>query len=227
MKKFLFILLAFGLVFFAGKQVLAKSNDHGFTPVTLCHATGSQSNPFVTITVDNQGQLDGHEHHDGDIIPAPESGCPTGQPVITDVCPNIEGTQEVVPEGYHLEADFGCIVNVPPPGPAPEPQPETHQDLTPAGPPSAPVCELIKNAPTVLGFKRLSPTDVKVWWSKVDDFVSDYVVNFGLTQSLGWNEIVHGNETTLHLLPAGKPIWVGVAGTSNGCVGPMGAVIDP
>lgn len=56
----------------------AWKNDHGgFTPVTLCHATHSQTHPYDTITVDNQGQLNGHIHHDGDIIPAPASGCPT------------------------------------------------------------------------------------------------------------------------------------------------------
>jgi len=50
----------------------------GFVPVTLCHATGSGSNPYVTITVDNAGALNGHTHHDGDIIPAPVEGCGDG-----------------------------------------------------------------------------------------------------------------------------------------------------
>ena len=45
--------------------------------VTLCHATGSEQNPYVEITVDdNSVQLEGHQGHEGDIIPAPEGGCP-------------------------------------------------------------------------------------------------------------------------------------------------------
>jgi hypothetical protein len=38
--------------------------------VTLCHATGSATNPFVVITVAASGVLDGHSQHDGDVIPA-------------------------------------------------------------------------------------------------------------------------------------------------------------
>jgi hypothetical protein len=39
--------------------------------VTLCHATGSTTNPYVKITVDAAGAYDGHyKQHDGDIIPA-------------------------------------------------------------------------------------------------------------------------------------------------------------
>ena len=45
--------------------------------VTICHATGSEKNPFVTITVSERA-LKGHGGHAGDIIPAPAGGCPTG-----------------------------------------------------------------------------------------------------------------------------------------------------
>src|SRR3990167_6955205 len=53
-----------------------------FVPVTLCHGspTGSgNSGPaksYELITVDNQGQLNGHQGHPNDIIPAPDGGCP-------------------------------------------------------------------------------------------------------------------------------------------------------
>lgn len=43
--------------------------------ITICHATGSQKNPYVRITISVNG-LNGHENHSGDIIPAPASGCP-------------------------------------------------------------------------------------------------------------------------------------------------------
>lgn len=54
---------------------LAKNNDKGHIPITICHRTGSESNPYVTITIDQSG-LNGHMHHQGDIIPAPAGGCP-------------------------------------------------------------------------------------------------------------------------------------------------------
>ena len=45
--------------------------------VTICHKTGSAKNPYVEITVANDALNDGHSTHEGDIIPAPEGGCPT------------------------------------------------------------------------------------------------------------------------------------------------------
>lgn len=44
--------------------------------ITICHATGSETNPYNEITVSING-LNGHDQHEGDIIPMPESGCPT------------------------------------------------------------------------------------------------------------------------------------------------------
>ena len=43
--------------------------------VTLCHATGSVTNPYVVITISENG-LHGHDGHEGDIVPAPAGGCP-------------------------------------------------------------------------------------------------------------------------------------------------------
>ena len=44
--------------------------------ITICHATGSDTNPYNEITVSVNG-LNGHGGHEGDIIPMPEDGCPT------------------------------------------------------------------------------------------------------------------------------------------------------
>jgi hypothetical protein len=44
--------------------------------ITICHATSSKTNPYSEITVSING-LNGHDKHDGDIIPAPGDGCPT------------------------------------------------------------------------------------------------------------------------------------------------------
>lgn len=47
--------------------------------ITICHNTGSEKNPYIEITVSLNG-LNGHGKHEGDIIPAPDGGCPTVQP---------------------------------------------------------------------------------------------------------------------------------------------------
>ena len=44
--------------------------------ITICHATNSENNPYNEITIDANG-LNGHGDHEGDIIPAPEGGCPS------------------------------------------------------------------------------------------------------------------------------------------------------
>jgi hypothetical protein len=51
----------------------SEGNSQG--KITICHATGSATNPYVLITISVNG-LNGHDGHDGDIIPAPEGGCP-------------------------------------------------------------------------------------------------------------------------------------------------------
>ncbi len=49
--------------------------------ITLCHATGSATNPYIEITVSVEGAAHGHVKHPGDIIPAPAEGCPKSTPV--------------------------------------------------------------------------------------------------------------------------------------------------
>lgn len=49
--------------------------------VSICHATGSETNPYVHITV-SENALNGnggHASHEGDLIPAPAYGCPGGK----------------------------------------------------------------------------------------------------------------------------------------------------
>jgi hypothetical protein len=55
-----------------------SSNGHA-GKTTLCHATGSETNPYVEITISNNG-VPAHDRHqnDEDIIPAPPGGCPGG-----------------------------------------------------------------------------------------------------------------------------------------------------
>jgi len=55
-------------------EVSHDSRPRAAEKVTICHATGSASNPYVQITVSTSA-VPAHEKHDGDIIPAPSTGC--------------------------------------------------------------------------------------------------------------------------------------------------------
>ena len=57
----------------------AQTNQNG--KITLCHATGSATNPYVEITVSVEGATHGHAKHPGDIIPPPADGCPKSKPI--------------------------------------------------------------------------------------------------------------------------------------------------
>ncbi len=59
--------------------VLGASNQN--EKITLCHATGSTTNPYVEITISVEGATNGHAQHPGDIIPAPAEGCPLSAPI--------------------------------------------------------------------------------------------------------------------------------------------------
>ncbi|MBI5934116.1 MAG: hypothetical protein HY867_10440 [Chloroflexi bacterium] len=64
-------------------QVVAETGSNNGR-ITICHATGSLTNPYNEITIAFNG-LNGHSNHEGDVIPAPEGGCPsvTATPAIT------------------------------------------------------------------------------------------------------------------------------------------------
>ncbi len=66
----------------AGDPAAGDSSAGGADKVTLCHLTGNGS--FVTITVSASGAANGHAKHEGDIIPAPASGCPAGSSAAGD-----------------------------------------------------------------------------------------------------------------------------------------------
>lgn len=82
MKKLLYIdlgkavaVLAMAtLVFGSFRSPMASAvANNDFEPVTLCHFLGNGN--YNEITVSTQGALQGHEGHEGDVIPAPEEGC--------------------------------------------------------------------------------------------------------------------------------------------------------
>src|SRR4051812_11132317 len=54
------------------------NNGAAHQKTTLCHATGSATNPYVEITISDRAVKAHARHQDGrDIIPAPPGGCPT------------------------------------------------------------------------------------------------------------------------------------------------------
>jgi hypothetical protein len=53
-----------------------KDRNVNADKVTICHKTGSAKNPYVEISISNNAIKDGHGTHEGDLIPAPEGGCP-------------------------------------------------------------------------------------------------------------------------------------------------------
>jgi hypothetical protein len=61
----------------AGKAVSAVTTAASprATTVSICHATGTPSSPYVLTTVSSSG-LGGHGSHSGDLVPAPSGGCP-------------------------------------------------------------------------------------------------------------------------------------------------------
>jgi hypothetical protein len=72
MKKFLVAAFAVGAI--AVPSALAAPPVNGLhEKVTICHNTGSTTNPVVIITVDLAGRENGHtgapgKHQDGDLI---------------------------------------------------------------------------------------------------------------------------------------------------------------
>lgn len=64
---------------------------------TICHSTGSATNPYVEITISDNALKAHARHHDGrDIIPAPDGGCPAGstEPGTTEATETESGTTE-------------------------------------------------------------------------------------------------------------------------------------
>jgi len=86
MKKVALLLAALALT--TGAFALPAAAGGNNDKVEICHATGSESNPYVVIKVDSHAvdtEGSDHTHHEGDIIPAtPEClGKGNPQPTVT------------------------------------------------------------------------------------------------------------------------------------------------
>jgi hypothetical protein len=102
------MLVTFGLALLVSVGLTASAGAAAAERITICHATGSASNPYVRITVSvNSVQHKGHLAHSGDIIPAPPEGCPKGDDsddiTYDEICRN--GAVIEIPEGTRIDGD--------------------------------------------------------------------------------------------------------------------------
>jgi hypothetical protein len=83
--------------------------------VTLCHATSSRTNPYVTVTVDKSAVLSGgHGTHRGPLFPAAGWG---------DIIPPFDAYPGLNWPAGQAILDNGCVVPANPPAPPPPPAP--------------------------------------------------------------------------------------------------------
>jgi hypothetical protein len=66
------------LIGVAAPAIAGGDGGDGGDKVSICHATGSETNPYVEISISENALSGdrGHASHEGDIIPAPAAGCP-------------------------------------------------------------------------------------------------------------------------------------------------------
>jgi hypothetical protein len=138
-----------------GLGVLSASAGQGNEPqVTLCHATGSTTNPYVTITVDqsavfNNGVVpNGHGTHTGPIFPDTAQG-PGNSTFWGDIIPAFDGYGGLnVPEGQAI-LDNDCEIPGPPTPPTQPPGPPTTAPKVVPPAPQAPAA--VQAVPRVTG----------------------------------------------------------------------------
>jgi len=87
------LLLGLLLLVSAGCSRGRGQSEYNF-PITICHATGNEKNPYNEIRIGSQGVLNGHLNHEDDLIPAPEEGCPDA---VVDVVESVPTDTAVPP----------------------------------------------------------------------------------------------------------------------------------
>jgi hypothetical protein len=117
------VMVAFAMLSMFSQTIYAQES----VSITVCHATGNGGYVPVTVSihsVDDANGLNGHGNHGGDSwlaftfngVNYPGQGSGSCQsvppPEEEDVCPNLEGIQSEVPEGYILD-DGECVEEPP------------------------------------------------------------------------------------------------------------------
>jgi hypothetical protein len=70
MNIFKGIIVSLAALAIVATPALATGNNNGNDKVTICHATSSEGNPYVQNQPSKSGDVNGHDGHDNDIIPA-------------------------------------------------------------------------------------------------------------------------------------------------------------
>jgi hypothetical protein len=210
------LLVAFIVWFFFLRPVEA-SQPPQFS-ITICH-----HNPGTAVSL-TFNTLQAYLNH----FNQPHSGstfdtfgaCPTASPTASpsaspSASPTAEPTLEPTAE----------------PTVSPTEEPKTEGFSSNFSEPGHDVCQgrHINFAPTVIGVKRIDADSIWVKWSKVDEGINNYIVEYSLNKGfmLWTTKIENANEVELNFLPSWLPIWVRVAGTDNCVNGPFGEWIDP
>lgn len=123
-----------GLTFGMPKNALSKADavtlwptslsdcQERFERISFCHATSSETNPYnfhynqPCTAAFGSGRHSGHFQEGGTTAAGHEDDyftddntCGTEEEVPTDVCENIEGNQEVLPENYEFDENGDCV----------------------------------------------------------------------------------------------------------------------
>jgi hypothetical protein len=86
-----------------GKKGAKENNGVPHQKETICHATGSETNPYVEITISVRA-IKAHDRHqnDEDIIPAPAGGCPGQQAAANPESPGSNAAEVLTALGAPL-----------------------------------------------------------------------------------------------------------------------------
>lgn len=215
------LVLGFVLAFFYVKNAMAA------VPVCFCH---NYKTTKQTVCTTSQSVINQHKAHvrsgadRNGSCPAPTAvptattapiATPTEEPTLTPTeVPTAIPTQEVTPTIEPKDPDAG------------KGKPPTVLGSTTEAP-GACIPRSMGIIPTVWQVGVIDTDSVFVRWTGVEDFISEYVVWYGLySGDYRWNGFFKGNYAELNLLPTTK-IWVAVQATDNCGVGPLSTWIDP
>lgn len=221
MKRFLLTLIGLGVLFIFW-YLFVKPVEATQISYTVCHHTPGNN---VTLTFNTIQAYLGH-------LGTPHSG----QTYDTyTACPSPSPTPSATPSSTPSPTPEPSSTPEPSETPAPSEEPTpggeaNHAQLAPVDTAWHPEeCIAIKHRPTITEVRRTSPISIYAKWTKVDDVVSRYFVEYGLASGLPlWHTIVEGNETDLGFLPVNHVLWLRVAGISpGGCLGGFSDWIDP
>jgi hypothetical protein len=123
MKNLFVLVIAFMALVLTVSPVYA-GKDKEDKKVDICHNTGSEHNPWEKLNI-NENAVQSHIDNHGDFVIDEEHPCPPEEEngngdengdgengngeEPRDVCSNIEGNQEAIPEGYELNNEENCV----------------------------------------------------------------------------------------------------------------------